>query len=79
MLAVAAACLPVFFSGREIARWEGGVFLGYYTAYTAYLILMSQQHAALPVFSNVMLVFVVPITIVTMLVLMMRARPRARI
>ncbi len=79
MLAVAAACLPVFFSGREIARWEGGVFLGYYTAYTAYLILMSQQHAALPVFSNVMLVFVVPITIVTMLVLMMRTRPRARI
>ncbi len=30
MLAVAIACLPVFFTGREIARWEGAVFLGYY-------------------------------------------------
>jgi cation:H+ antiporter len=67
MLAVAVACLPVFFTGREIARWEGGVFLGYYAAYTAYLILMSQEHDALPMLSNVMLWFVVPITIVTII------------
>ena len=33
MVAVALACLPVFVTGREIARWEGGVFLGYYVAY----------------------------------------------
>ena len=32
MMAVAVACLPVFLTGREIARWEGGVFLGYYVA-----------------------------------------------
>jgi cation:H+ antiporter len=68
MLAVAIACLPVFFTGREIARWEGAVFLGYYIAYTTYLILMSQQHDALPYFSNVMLMFVVPITVVTLIV-----------
>jgi cation:H+ antiporter len=30
MLAVALACLPVFTTGREIARWEGAVFLVYY-------------------------------------------------
>jgi hypothetical protein len=48
MLAVALACLPVFMTGREIARWEGGVFLGYYGAYVAYLILAAQQHDALP-------------------------------
>lgn len=35
MLAVAVACLPVFLTGREIARWEGGIFLGYYVAYVA--------------------------------------------
>ena len=29
-VAVALACLPVFVSGREIARWEGGVFLATY-------------------------------------------------
>jgi cation:H+ antiporter len=29
MTAVAFACLPVFFTGREIARWEGAIFVGY--------------------------------------------------
>ncbi|MFT5591587.1 MAG: cation:H+ antiporter, partial [Bradyrhizobium sp.] len=52
MLAALLACLPVFLSGREIARWEGGVFLAYYVAYVAYLILASQQHDALPGFSS---------------------------
>ncbi len=74
MLAVAFACLPVFLSGREIARWEGGVFLGYYVAYTAYLILASQQHDALPVFSSAMLSFVIPLTIVTLIAVMLRSR-----
>jgi len=68
MLAVAVACLPMFLTGRSIARWEGVVFLAYYIAYTAYLILMSQQHAALSMFSQIMLVFVVPITVVTIAV-----------
>lgn len=72
MLAVALACLPIFMSGREIARWEGGVFLAYYVAYVAYLILASQQHAALGAFSNAMLSFVVPITVVTLVVMIIR-------
>ena len=74
MLAVALACLPVFLTGGEIARWEGGVFTGYYVAYVSYLILAAQQHDALPVFSNVMLGFVVPITVLTLLV-SLRRRP----
>jgi cation:H+ antiporter len=76
MLAVALACLPVFMTGREIARWEGGVFLGYYVAYVAYLILAAQQHAALQAFSGVMLGFVVPLTLVTLVVVLIR-RPAA--
>ncbi len=68
MLAVALACLPIFITGREIARWEGAVFLGYYAAYTAYLIMASQHHDALPVFSAAMLYFVVPLTVITLLV-----------
>ena len=76
MLAVALACLPAFISGREIARWEGGVFLGYYVAYVAYLILAAQQHDALQAFSGVMLGFVVPLTVVTLVVVMIR-RPAA--
>jgi len=72
MLAVALACLPVFLTGREIARWEGGVFLAYYAAYVVWLILQAQQHAALHPYSAVMLGFVVPLTVVTLVAMMIR-------
>ena len=72
MLAVALACLPVFLTGREIARWEGGVFLAYYAAYVVWLILQAQQHAALQPYSAVMLGFVVPLTVVTLVAVMIR-------
>lgn len=72
MLAALVACLPVFLSGREIARWEGALFLAYYAAYTAYLVLAAQHHAALGAFSNVMLGFAIPLTIVTLVVAMFR-------
>ncbi|WP_345067597.1 calcium/sodium antiporter [Acidovorax lacteus] len=72
MLATTLACLPIFLSGREIARWEGLVFLGYYAAYVAYLILAAQQHATLPAFSSAMLGFVIPLTLVTLVVSLIR-------
>ena len=78
MLAVALACLPVFLTGRDIARWEGGVFLGYYVAYVAYLILAAQQHEALAAFSGAMLSFVVPLTVVTLVVVLLRRPPESR-
>jgi len=72
MLAVTIACLPVFFTGNEIARWEGLMFIGYYVAYLAYLILAATQHDALPMFSNVMLLFVIPLTVLTLAVTVLR-------
>jgi cation:H+ antiporter len=72
MLAVALACLPIFMTGREIARWEGAVFLGYYVAYVTYLLLAAQQHAALPAFSATMVGFVIPLTVVTLVVAWLR-------
>ncbi len=74
MLAVALACLPVFMSGREIARWEGGVFLLYYVAYVAYVILAAQQHDALQPFSVAMMSFVLPLTLITLVVVLLRQR-----
>jgi cation:H+ antiporter len=73
MIAVAVACLPIFFTGNEISRWEGFVFLGYYIAYTTYLVFNATEHAALPMFSNVMMLFVVPITVLTLLITGFRA------
>jgi cation:H+ antiporter len=75
MTAVALACLPVFMTGREIARWEGGMFLAYYLAYVAYLVLAAQQHDALGAFSGAMLSFVLPLTVVTLVVLALRKPP----
>lgn len=66
MLAVAIACLPIFFTGYRIARWEGGVFLGYYIAYVGYLILGATAHDSLDTYSHIMMLFVVPLTLLTL-------------
>ncbi|EMI52908.1 calcium/sodium antiporter [Rhodopirellula sallentina] len=41
MVVVAAACLPVFFTGSRISRGEGAVFLLGFVAYTTYVIMAS--------------------------------------
>lgn len=69
MLAVAVACLPVFFTGYVISRWEGAIFLVYYGVYTVWLILDAGQHQALPLFGAALLYFVVPLTVLTLLVM----------
>jgi cation:H+ antiporter len=78
MMAVAVACLPIFFVGYTIQRWEGAMFLGYYIAYSAYLILAATEHDALPVFSQAMMGFVVPLTVITLGVVLWREIRRRR-
>jgi cation:H+ antiporter len=78
MATVALACLPIFFTGCSIARWEGWLFLLCYATYTAYLILDAAGHDALPAFSNVMLMFVLPLVAVTAAVISLRAVRRQR-
>ena len=70
MLAVALACLPIFFTGGVISRWEGVLFFGYYIAYTLYLILRSANHDLLPLFSSVFSMFVIPITVLTLAIIL---------
>jgi cation:H+ antiporter len=74
MTAVAVLLLPVVYTGRAIARWEGWLFLGYYAAYLLYLLLASSQHDALKPFSFAMLIFVVPITVVVLITLVVSDR-----
>jgi cation:H+ antiporter len=76
MIAVSVACLPVFFSGYRIARWEGILFLAYYVFYTGYLILDATDHDALPAFSSIMKAFVMPLTLITLGVLAWRSTPK---
>jgi cation:H+ antiporter len=72
MIAVAVACLPIFFAGHRIARWEGGIFVAYYAVYLLFLVLQAERHAALPALSQVMMVFVIPLTVATLAVVVAR-------
>ena len=68
MIATAIACLPVFFTGHRIARWEGAIFLLYYGAYVAWLVLTATKSDVRPLFSQVVFGFIAPLTILTILI-----------
>jgi len=73
MVAVAAICLPLFFTGSRISRWEGALLLGYYAAYTAYLILSATRNVRLSVFADAMLYVVIPATLLVVAVTVVRS------
>lgn len=54
MVLVAVACLPVFYTGNAISRGEGALFLGYYAAYTLYLILQAIHSPILAIFGLIL-------------------------
>ncbi|MCL4806651.1 MAG: calcium/sodium antiporter [Thermoanaerobaculia bacterium] len=78
MIGVALACLPIFFVGPGIARWEGALFLFYYAAYVTFIVLEATDSTVLPTFQNAMVFFALPLTAVTLLVLAARAWHRGR-
>lgn len=72
MIVVAFACLPIFFTGGVISRLEGALLLGYYLAYTLYLVFAAAHHDALPWISAIMLYFAIPLTIFTLFTIALR-------
>jgi cation:H+ antiporter len=74
MIVVSLAAFPIFLTGYVISRPEGFLFLFYYLAYTSYVILKATEHDALEEFSAVLGLFVAPITVVTMLLVLIRSR-----
>jgi cation:H+ antiporter len=68
MVAVAIACLPVFFTGHLIARWEGALFLAYGAGYTAYLLATAIEHPTLPSLGEAIAAVVLPLTALTLLI-----------
>lgn len=73
MIAVMVACLPIFFAGYRINRWEGTLFLGYYIAYTAYLIMQSNGDDFASTFAHAMIGYVAPLTAITLFIIAARA------
>ncbi len=79
MIVVAVACLPIFFTGHLIARWEGGLFVVYFCAYTGYLIAAATSPGITRTLTVVVFAFLMPLTVVTLAVGVFRAfrRPQA--
>jgi cation:H+ antiporter len=77
MVAVAVACLPIFFTKHRISRWEGVVFLFYYIAYVGFLIMNASKHDSLPLISFTMSWFVIPLTVLTVGLSVYRSLRRA--
>lgn len=78
MIAVALACLPIFFTGYAINRWEGLLFLAYYLAYTIYLVMVSTGRPFAETFGDAMLGYALPLTAVTLVVIVSRAWKKQR-
>jgi len=72
MIAVAIACLPIFFVGYRISRFNGAAFLFFYLAYLAYLIFTATNHESLGTLRAAMLYFILPITALTLIVISVR-------
>ncbi|NCT92575.1 calcium/sodium antiporter [Cellulomonas sp. APG4] len=66
MIAAAVALLPIAFTGFMIRRWEGGLFLALYLAYTTYVVLAAAEHDALQGFTTAMVGFVLPLLAITL-------------
>ncbi|MDP8904205.1 MAG: calcium/sodium antiporter [Chloroflexota bacterium] len=71
MLAVAVACLPLFATGRIVARGEGAFLLLYAAAYTLYLVA-DASGVSLPPLARVGLLLIAPLALLSLV----RLRPR---
>lgn len=76
MVAVMAVCLPIFFSGYLISRWEGALLSGYYLIYSLYLVLSAVGHQTLPALNSALLWGALPLTVLLLLISSGRAMTR---
>lgn len=60
LIAASLLCIPIFYTGFRIARWEGGIFLFFYLSYLFYLYLFNTGHVWLDGFTNLMIYFALP-------------------
>jgi cation:H+ antiporter len=76
MVGTAVVCLPVFFTGSRIARWEGVMLLAGYAAYVICLVLLATGSPAFGPLRVALLVFALPLTAAALAVTTWRERRR---
>jgi len=78
MIAVAVACLPIFFAGYRISRFNGAAFLFFYIAYLVYLIMVATSNEGIGDLRAAMVYLILPITAMTLIVITVREVARKR-
>lgn len=76
MMTVGAVCLPLFFTGYTLDRWEGALFVTFYVVYMV-LLLLRVTSDVIPSLSSTLLLFVMPLTLLTLIVAGMRGWERS--
>lgn len=73
MIAVAVVCLPAFYSGYVIRRWEGAVFLAAYIGYTTWLVFDATAHTATAALGTALIWVFTPVALAAFAVTGLRA------
>lgn len=68
LIAASLLCIPIFYTGFRIERWEGGIFFFFYLSYLFYLYLSNTGHEWLEGFTNLMIYFALPVIGVILLI-----------
>lgn len=76
MFAVALACLPIFISGMRINRWEGLLFMAYFVVYNVHVVTTDGGASGIPGLQSAMLFYVMPLTAITLLVILWKGAPQ---
>jgi cation:H+ antiporter len=66
MVAVAVICLPIFFLGSVIRRYEGALFLAYFVLYSLFLVITAAYPEQSSWYLRVELFVVLPLTVMTL-------------
>ena len=72
MIVVAIACLPIFFHGNSILRWEGWLFFGYFVLYVARTVLSVTDSSSVTNVDAALQWFFLPLTAITLMVITVR-------
>ena len=67
MIAASVVLLPLAFTGSVIARWEGGLLVALYVSYLLYTVLAAAERPILQGFTAVMLWFITPLVVLTVI------------
>lgn len=79
LIAASLLCIPIFYTGFRIERWEGGILLFFYLSYLFYLYLSNTGHSWLEGFTNLMIYFALPVIgLILFIVTLLEMKKRSR-